>query len=157
MKQRSGPPTPMVKSLGDRQGFFDGGRVASGRDFGFSGSLQQRSNPTRSTPPVVAPPTVGPKSVPEPVEVPGGAFARGGKVRLPGKMKPAIAKQHSPINTPPRNPNITVTPRNTMPGGQMAYGVQPSAEPDRAGTTQGIRQLRGGGRVRLGADRGSFE
>lgn len=221
----------MVKHLGDRQGFFDGGRVGMGRDFGFSGSI-------------VSAPTVGPKRVAEPMvagqdfakggKVPkfesGGSvnsgtlhaqtpyakggkaryasgghvdrvdtpddpesaytiytptrvrrleaeperrklepdpvrrslepaperkplgdeqkYARGGKTRLPATMRPAIAKKHSPVETPPRNPNQTTTPRNRMSGGVMPYGVEPSSEPMVAGSTQDIPQLRSGGPVR---------
>jgi len=75
-------------------------------------------------------------------------MARGGRTRLPRGMKPPAMQTHSPINTPPRNPTKTVTPRNIMPGGAMAYGVQPSSEPDAAGTDQGIPQLKNGGKVR---------
>ncbi len=75
-------------------------------------------------------------------------YARGGRARLPRGMKPPAMQSHSPINTPPRNPTRTVTPRNIMPGGAMAYGVQPSSEPDPAGSEQGIPQLRNGGKVR---------
>ena len=75
-------------------------------------------------------------------------LARGGRaVRLPRGMKPMAERPHSPINTPPRNPNMSTTPRNAMPAGQMGYGVQPSAEPDNAGSDQGIPQLRRGGRA----------
>lgn len=72
--------------------------------------------------------------------------ARGGPI-VPRRMKPIAARRHSPIETPPRNPNTTTTPRNIMPGGKMAYGVEPSDEPDVAGSTQGIPQLRRGGRA----------
>lgn len=74
--------------------------------------------------------------------------ARGGRARLPTGMKAKALQRHSPINTPPRNPTRTTTPRNIMPGGQMAYGVQPSSEPDRAGSGQGIPQLSNGGRAK---------
>lgn len=75
-------------------------------------------------------------------------FAQGGKARLPTGMKAKVLQRHSPINTAPRNPMTTRTPRDIMPGGQMGYGVQPSAEPDVAGTTQNIPQLAGGGRMK---------
>lgn len=74
--------------------------------------------------------------------------ARGGKIRLPGSIRTAISKRHSPIETPPRNPNQTTTPRNRMSGGVMPYGVEPSAEPMVAGSEQDIPTLRRGGRVR---------
>lgn len=76
-------------------------------------------------------------------------YARGGfaghRASLPRDMKPMAERHHSPIDTPPRNPNTTKTPRNAMPGGQMAMGVQPSSEPDQAGADQGIPQMRHGG------------
>ena len=78
-------------------------------------------------------------------------LARGGlaghRVSLPRGMKPEVARHHSPIDMPPRNPNLTTTPRNQMSGGVMPYGVEPSAEPDQAGAGQGIPQLRRGGRA----------
>lgn len=85
-------------------------------------------------------------------------LARGGyagkAASLPRGMKPAASRHHSPIgsempvNKPPRNPGMTTSPRNAMPGGQSPYGVEPSAEPDMAGSDQGISQLRRGGRAR---------
>lgn len=66
--------------------------------------------------------------------------------RLGPAMRPKAEKMHSPINTAPRNPGRTTTPRNAMPGGQLGYGVEPSAEPDQAGADQtGIPQMRRGG------------
>ena len=80
------------------------------------------------------------------------ALARGGfaghRQRLPHQMKAPGMRPHSPIETPPRNPNMTTTPTNDMPAGQMGYGVQPSAEPDMAGSEQGISQMHKGGRAR---------
>lgn len=85
-------------------------------------------------------------------------YARGGhageRVRLPRGMKPPAERRHSPIgdempiNRAPRRPEISTTPRNDMPGGKMPYGVEPSAEPDAAGSEQGITSLRHGGRLR---------
>ena len=81
-------------------------------------------------------------------------LARGGRMpSLPRSMKPSAGRHRSPIgsaepvNRPPRDPMMTTTPRNAMPGGQMAYGVEPGAEPDNAGSEQGIPQLRRGGRA----------
>ncbi len=77
-------------------------------------------------------------------------LARGGrslKARIPGSMKPKGTANHSPINTAPRNPQRSVTRRNEMPGGELPYGVEPSSEPDVAGSEQGIKQLARGGRV----------
>lgn len=84
--------------------------------------------------------------------------ARGGMMgrepTLPRGMKPMVERHHSPIgggmpvNRAPRNPTMTTSPRNAMPGGQSALGVEPSAEPDMAGSEQGIPQLRHGGRAR---------
>ena len=82
--------------------------------------------------------------------------ARGGMpvphVRLPRAMKASELRPHSPIgmprgnvNNPPRNPMHTPSMRNTMEGGQMGMGVEPSAEPDMAGSDQGIPQLKRGG------------
>jgi hypothetical protein len=77
-------------------------------------------------------------------------LARGGitghRQRLPRSMKPAMMRPRSPIETPPRDPGITTTPRNQMSGGALGYGVEPSAEPDTAGDGQGIPQMRRGGR-----------
>lgn len=67
---------------------------------------------------------------------------------LPRGMRPHVAHHTSPVNTAPRNPNMTTTPRNAMPGGEMGYGVEPSAEPDMAGSDQGISQMHKGGRAR---------
>lgn len=76
-------------------------------------------------------------------------MARGGMTtRIPHSMRPKAAGMHSPINTPPRNPQRSPSPRNQMPGGQMPYGVEPSAEPDDAGSEQGIPQLRKGGHMK---------
>lgn len=97
-----------------------------------------------------------PTSMPRQMGTDETAMARGGRARLPSGMKPSAMQRHSPINTPPRNPTTTRTPRNIMPGGQMAYGVQPSSEPDPAGADQGIPQLADGGKVRMGADRGNY-
>lgn len=83
------------------------------------------------------------------------AMARGGRsglrARIPQSMKPKGAANHSPINSAPRNPECSVTKRNQMPGGQMPYGVEPSSEPDVAGSDQGIPQLARGGKMRGGA------
>jgi hypothetical protein len=82
-----------------------------------------------------------------------GGFA-GDPVRVPRSMKPMASRHRSPIgsdmpiNKPPRNPTLTTSPHNAMPGGQMAYGVQPSAEPDMAGSEQGIPQMKRGGRMK---------
>ena len=76
-------------------------------------------------------------------------LARGGMPRLPKGMKPAMARDHSPINRPPRPPHRNPSPRNEMPGGRMAMGVQPSAEPDETdGLGDGTPQMRGGGHHR---------
>lgn len=71
---------------------------------------------------------------------------RGGGIgetaRLPRGMRPAMAHMHSPINTPPRKPQITRTPTNAMPGGEMGYGTQPSVEDgyeDTGATPPGMR------------------
>lgn len=77
-------------------------------------------------------------------------LARGGMTtRIPHSMRPKAAGMHSPINTPPRNPMRSPSPRNKMPGGQMPYGVEPSAEPDDAGSEQGgVPQLKHGGHMK---------
>ena len=72
-----------------------------------------------------------------------GGFA-GRRVRLPRDMNPAGERPHSPINTPPRNPNVTSSPANDMAGGQMPYGVQPSSEPSGGD----MAQMHRGGRTR---------
>ena len=71
---------------------------------------------------------------------------------LPRDMKPMAGRHRSPIgngrsNAAPRDATHTTSPRNAMPGGEMAYGVEPSAEPDMAGSEQGIPQFRRGGMV----------
>lgn len=78
-------------------------------------------------------------------------LARGGMrhATLPRGMKAPIMQHHSPIETPPRNPKFSRSPRNEMPGGQMAYGVEPSAEPDMAGSEQGITQMKRGGHRKM--------
>ena len=82
-------------------------------------------------------------------------LARGGRSqKLPRGMKEPGMRVHSPIgdempvNRPPRFGRNSTTPRNDMPGGQMAYGVEPGSEPDVAGSEQGIPQLRKGGIAR---------
>lgn len=60
-------------------------------------------------------------------------LAQGGGARhphIPSSEKPLGGRGHSPINTAPRNPMRNPSSRNAMPGGQMGYGVEPSAEPD---------------------------
>lgn len=76
----------------------------------------------------------------------GGGFMHA-RPRIGKAMRPKAESMHSPINTTARNPNRMTSPRNLMPGGEMNYGVEPSAEPDTAGSDQtGIPQLRRGGR-----------
>ena len=80
------------------------------------------------------------------------SLRRGGMARMPHGMaaKPmggAGAGAEMPMNQPPRFGRKTTTPRNIMPGGEMAYGVEPGSEPDEAGTEQGITPLRRGGRA----------
>lgn len=72
-------------------------------------------------------------------------LARGGMPRLPRSIRPAAARMKSPIERKPRNPERNVTPRNEEPAGHMGYGVEPSAEPDDAGSDQDIPQLARGG------------
>ena len=60
----------------------------------------------------------------------------------------AHLNQHAskpPSERPPRNPSRSVSTPNEMPGGQMPYGVQPSAEPD---ADDGAPQLARGGRAK---------
>lgn len=79
-------------------------------------------------------------------------LAGGGRPRIPGSMKPAAMKRHSPlggeapVNKMPRNIQRETTPRNQMPGGSEGYGMEPSAEPDVAQSDQGISGMRKGGR-----------
>lgn len=87
-------------------------------------------------------------------------YSKGGRARLAPSMRPKVMQRHSPIgnvNHAPRNPMSTVSPSNDMPGGQMGYGVQPGAEPDMAGSEQGVPQMKRGGGVRMGRGRSSFE
>lgn len=67
-------------------------------------------------------------------------LARGGKAHMPNPM---AGKE--PMNRPPRHPQKNTSPPNQMPGGQMAYGVQPSAEPDQSGD---MPQMHKGGKMR---------
>ena len=83
----------------------------------------------------------------EEMKLAGGGMV-GHRAHLPRDMKPKAARPSSPINTPPRNPTRSITPKNIMAGGVEPYGVQPSSEPDMAGSDQGIPQLRKGGRMK---------
>jgi hypothetical protein len=76
-------------------------------------------------------------------------LARGGHARLPHGMgaKPMGGGSEMPINQPPRFARKTTTPRNIMPGGEMAYGVEPGSEPDVAGSEQDATPMRRGGRT----------
>lgn len=53
-----------------------------------------------------------------------------------------------PSERPPRNPSRSASTPNEMPGGQMPYGVQPSAEPDEPDAGGGAPQLARGGRAK---------
>lgn len=74
-------------------------------------------------------------------------LARGGRhPRLPRNMRPHAAHAH-PIgeekpafNRPPRNPMQSTTPKNSMPGGVMPYGVEPSDEPEMPAAGGGMRR-----------------
>lgn len=75
------------------------------------------------------------------------------RVRLPRDMKAQALQPHSPINTPPRNPMQTRTPTGnaSMPGGQMAYGMQPGGDestPSPMGNMGAPAGMRKGGRSR---------
>ena len=85
-------------------------------------------------------------------------LAHGGMPRLPRNMKPKAHSFHplgeeSALNRPPHNPNMTRTPHNAMPAGQMGYGVQPSDEAgamdgmDESGNS-GVTPMRKGGKAR---------
>lgn len=65
--------------------------------------------------------------------------------RLPRGMRPAAAQSHSPVNSAPRNPNVSRSVPNAMPGGVMAYGVQPGDEPDMGGSPPAMKR---GGKVK---------
>lgn len=73
--------------------------------------------------------------------------ARGGRAHMPPPhkkpMQQAMPKERAtePDDTAPRNPMRNPSRRNAMPGGQMPYGVEPSAEPDVAGSGQGIDDM----------------
>lgn len=76
----------------------------------------------------------------------------GGKVMKAckgGPVKMAQGGLVEPVNRAPAPPRTTHTVPGNMPGDVLPYGVQPSDEPTRAGSTQGITQLRTGGRVRV--------
>ena len=77
-------------------------------------------------------------------------LARGGRPHMPHGMaaRPMSGGSEMPINQPPRFARKTTTPRNIMPGGEMAYGVEPGSEPDVAGSEQDVTPLRRGGRAK---------
>lgn len=64
--------------------------------------------------------------------------------RLPRGMRPAAAQSHSPVNLAPRDPTKSRSAPNGMPGGVMAYGVQPGDEPDMSGGPSPGGMRRGG-------------
>ncbi len=74
-----------------------------------------------------------------------GEYGMGGRAgmhpRLPRGMKPAAGRARSPIGGPP------VARRNPTPNAGMGMGVEPSAEPDVAGTLPGAPAMRKGGRL----------
>ena len=71
-------------------------------------------------------------------------LARGNRVpnsrpRLPRGMKPTSERPHSPVGKPPAMTAMrTPMGRNRAPGGPMDLGVEPSAEPDVAGSDQDL-------------------
>lgn len=74
----------------------------------------------------------------------GEPLAHGGlahRATLPRGMRPAAMRGHSPVNSAPRNPNVSPSTPNAMPGGVMPYGVQPGTEP---GMDAGPRLRKGG-------------
>ena len=79
----------------------------------------------------------------------GTKMARGGHARLPHGMgaPPMGDGAGMRVNQPPRFARKTTTPRNIMPGGEMAYGVEPGSEPDVAGSEQDATPMRRGGRT----------
>ena len=77
----------------------------------------------------------------------GHAMSMGERPRVPRAMRPRAMARKTPFGQPGK-PEKTVTPRQSPSDGSMPYGVEPSAEPDVAGSDQDIPQLRGGGRAR---------
>jgi hypothetical protein len=85
-------------------------------------------------------------------------LAHGGVVgehpRIPRDMIPAAKKQHTPIgdgmpiNRPPRNPRMSRTPPNAMPGGQMGYGIQPPDDSDMGAGSGSMPAMAKGGHHR---------
>jgi len=63
-----------------------------------------------------------------------------------GGLPPALRAGKPPIGQAPR-PSRQVTPRQAVPLGGAPMGVEPSAEPNAAGSEQGIPQLRKGGQA----------
>lgn len=61
------------------------------------------------------------------------------------KAKKASAE---PNNRPPQDPLRNPSPTNEMPGGEAAYGVQPSAEPDVSQGTPGGAPMKKGGKAK---------
>lgn len=79
----------------------------------------------------------------EPAMARGGHFGHKKPMSRPGGKMPG--QQDQPSNRAPRNPMRNPSRPNDMPGGQMAYGVQPGSEPDEAGSEQDIPQMTGKG------------
>jgi len=82
-------------------------------------------------------------------------LAKGGHVKglkslrgARGAKKRTAARGAGPVNRPPANPINDATPAEPMAGGVMPYGTEPGTEADPAGSTQGIPQLKGGGKVK---------
>jgi hypothetical protein len=71
-------------------------------------------------------------------------LAGGGMPKLPRNMRPKATHfrplgEDSAVNRAPRNPNMTRSAHNDMPGGGMGYGMQPSTE--RGGIGSGDDEL----------------
>lgn len=73
------------------------------------------------------------------------ALAGGGRTRLPRGMRPMAARIKTPTEHMPSQRSMP-SMRNEQPAGSgMGYGVEPSAEPDDAGSDQGVPTMRRGG------------
>lgn len=112
--------------------FFDAEHSADHKAFGFSGSLQKpamaRGGAMKGHSDAKQDRALIKTMInqAEAKEAPG--LAMGGQAKLPRGMKAKSMISRSPIMTPPRNPQVTRTPSNSMPGGVMPYGMQPSTE-----------------------------
>lgn len=88
-----------------------------------------------------------------------GGAVKGGRNKVRPKETSGALSQASALNREPENPQETETSpaHELLPAGNEPYGVEPSDEPENAGSRQGIPQLAKGGRVKNYARGGKVE